>query len=88
MSTNVKNYVAMTGMSLDSVWATDAEIMATASLIGCNILVHSNFGSSTQWLTYPASFSLNRLTDNAIHIENVSAHFNVVINVVADEQLK
>ena len=39
---NVKDYmyVATTGMCNDGVWATDAEIMATANLLGVDMIIY------------------------------------------------
>ena len=46
-----------------------------------NSRVYTHFGHSKQWLTYPASFDLSILTEDALYLENLSEHFNVVINV-------
>lgn len=78
---NVDEYLSTSKMSQDGVWATDAEIMATASLIGSDIVVYAKAGQTMQWLRYPASFSLQKQTDHAIYLENQCEHFNVVISV-------
>ena len=78
LNQNVNDYVTDSGISLDGVWVTDAEVMATASLIGCDIAVYTKVGHSMQWLTYPASFSLQSLTNHVLYLEHVSEHFNVV----------
>ena len=66
----------------DGVWATDAEIMATASLLECDIEVYAKAGKSMKWLRYTASFSLDKLTDHAIYLQKLREHFYVVNNVV------
>ena len=84
LNQNVDEFVTASGISQDGVWATDAEVMATASLMGCDIAliaVHTKVGQSMQWLTYPARFSLQSLTDHALYLENVSEHFGVVTSV-------
>lgn len=47
LNQNVEDYV-----SASSVWETDAEIMATANLLGCHVVAHSQVGDSKDWLTY------------------------------------
>lgn len=79
---NVSDYIAQSQVSRQGVWATDAEIMATASLIGCDVIVYSKFGNSMEWLTYPASFSLGTKTEYALYLQNNSDHFNVVLTVL------
>ena len=62
------------------MWATDAEVMATASLLGCDIVVNTKVGETMQWLPYSGGFSLWQFTEQALYQQNVSDHFNVVIN--------
>ena len=75
---NVNDYVTASGISLDEVWATDAEVMATASLICYDVAVYTKVGYSMQKLKYPISSSLQSMTDHTLYLENVSEHFNVV----------
>ena len=56
-------------------------IMATASLLGIDIVVYTQMGPAKEWLTYPTSFSLCTQSDNAIYLENLGDHFNPVISV-------
>ena len=79
---NPHEYVEESDMTKGGIWATDAEIMATANLLGCDILVYSMKGGSMDWLNHPASFSLQNITDLALYIENENNHYDVVINVV------
>ena len=58
LNQNVNEYVNTSGISRDGVWATNAEIMATANLLSCDIVIHTKVGDSMEWLTYPASFNL------------------------------
>ena len=81
LSQNVNEYVNTSGISREGVWATDAEIMATANLLGCDIVIHTKVGDSVDWLTYPASFNLQSTTEQALYLENKHDHFNVVISV-------
>ena len=81
MSDNMENYLDKSGMVEDSVWATDAEILATANLLNCDISVWSAFGTDLQWQRYPASMTYKRETDKSMYLENLGNHFNVVISV-------
>ena len=81
MNQAVLSYLKKTPMQDNGVWATDAEIMATASLLGIDISVYCKVGECMQWLTYPASFNLNDQTSTAIYLENTGVHFNPVTAV-------
>ena len=81
MNQRVSTYLEQTSMDKNGIWATDAEIMATASLLGIDIAVYTQMGPAKEWLTYPASFSLYTQSDNAIYLENLGDHFNPVISV-------
>ncbi|KAL8610943.1 hypothetical protein ACOMHN_042560 [Nucella lapillus] len=74
-------YISASRMEDMGTWATDIEVVATANLLGCDIIVHSKYGEEMRWLRYPASFSLRQKTDTAIYLENRSDHFNVVLSV-------
>ena len=66
-----------------SVNDTDAEMLATASLFGIDIVLHSKVADCMEWLRYPASFSNERTSDFAIYLKNISDHlnFNLVIGI-------
>ena len=81
LNQSVNNYVNLSSMARNGVWATDAEIMATASLLEHDIVVYTKSGDSLQWLTFPSSFTLTNTSMTALYLENLSEHFNVVINV-------
>ena len=61
--------------------ATDAEMLAPASLLDIDIVAHSKVADDMKWLRYPASFSNERTSDFAIYIQNISEHLNLVISV-------
>jgi len=50
-------------MDRDSVWATDAEIISTANLLGCDINVCCKVGEKLNWQRFPAQFTLSQSTD-------------------------
>ena len=77
----VNEYIASSKMENPCVWATDAEIMAAASLLGTDIVVYYKVGKKMQWLTYPASFNIGDTTVTAIYLVNRNNHFDVVIDV-------
>ena len=81
LNQNVNEYLNTSDISRDGVWATDAEIMATANLLSCDIVIHTKVGHSMDWLTYPASFNLQSTTEHALYLENKHDHFDVVISV-------
>ena len=59
----VNDYLRESSMNSNGTWATNAEIMATASLLGIDIVVHSKVADRMEWLRYPASFSNERTGD-------------------------
>jgi hypothetical protein len=65
LSTNVRKYLNESGMENNGTWATDAEIMAAASLLRTDIVVYAQHGLSFGWLSYPASYTLSKKTDDA-----------------------
>ena len=56
---DVNEYINNSGISGAGVWTTNAEIMATANLLSCDIIIHTKFDASMDRLTYPASLNLN-----------------------------
>ena len=82
LNQNVNDYVATSGMCNDGVWATDAEITATANLLGVDITIYGKYGKEMRWLTYPASFSLSSTTPQAFYLEHTGNHFNGVLGVL------
>ncbi|XP_071092712.1 uncharacterized protein [Haliotis cracherodii] len=78
---NVTKYLNSSRMAENGVWATDAEIMATASLLQTDIVVYTHYGKELKWLCYPASFTLEKLSIGAVYLTNLHEHFDVVINV-------
>ena len=68
-------------MADDGVWATDAEILATASLLKTDVVVYSRYGENFRCLRYPASFKLDKRSAEAVYLANLNEHFNVVISV-------
>ena len=81
LNQSVNDYMTASAMDKCGVWATDEEIMATASLISTDIIVYAKHGKNMQWLIYPASFSLQETTETAIYLENRSDHFSAVLGV-------
>ena len=81
LNQNVEEYIHISGISRDGVWATDAEILATANLLRLDIVVYTKVGDSMDWLTYPASFDLQSTTEHGLYLQNQNGHFDVVISV-------
>ncbi|KAM4026801.1 CD226 antigen [Anomaloglossus baeobatrachus] len=61
---DMNEYVNISGISCDGVWTTDAEIMATANLLSCDIVIHTKVGDTMDWLTYPANYNLKSTTEH------------------------
>jgi hypothetical protein len=79
---NMKKYLNDSNMLMDGVWATDAEILATASLLKTDILVHTSYGcDGKKWLRYPASFSLDMTSQDVILLEHSNEHFEPVLSL-------
>ena len=75
-------YISHSGISNDCIWATDKEIMTTANLLECDIVVYTLRGNTKQWLTYPASFSILKTIDRKVYLENVGeTHYDVVTHI-------
>ena len=81
LNQSVNYYLRENSMNSYGTWATDSEMMATAILLGIDIVVHSKIADCMDWLRYPASFSNERTSDFAIYLENISEHLNLVISV-------
>lgn len=81
MGTTVENYLRCSNMEKEGVWATDNEILASASLLNVDIVVYANYGSQLKWLRYPSSLCLDSHSNEAIFLSNESGvHFNVVLS--------
>lgn len=50
MNANTDSYLNNSNMCSLGVWATDAELMATAIYTGCDIIVYAHFGATFKWL--------------------------------------
>ena len=80
MNQSVITYLSENGMSDNTTWATDAEIIGYASFMGIDIKVYSKYGEELKRLTYPCSLTLTQLIEHAIFLDNSTAsHFNVVL---------
>jgi len=66
----------------DSVWATDAEIISTANLLGCDINVYCKVGEKLNWQRFPGQFTLSQSTDAGLYLDNSSGnHYDVILSV-------
>lgn len=86
LSTKMATYLDNTGMMMDGVWATDAEILATSFTLGIDIMIYGTHGNDRAWLR----FNLAECEDNAcvplvplpaIYLISTGDHFNVVNDV-------
>lgn len=81
LNQNVVQYVNNSRIFCEGVWATDAEIMATANLLRTDIVIYTEVGQAMDWSRYPASFSLQAATKHALYLVNKHNHFDDVISV-------
>lgn len=73
---NVHKYLSESHIN-KGVWATDAEILTTSNLFGVDIHVYCDYGSTKDWLTYPAALCFSQKKCGRILFANI----NVVLNV-------
>ena len=79
---NPSNYLNESALIEDGTWATEAEIVATANLLGHDIYTYSKYGDCMKWMNHPASLSLQNSTEYALYIDHVNSnHYDVVISV-------
>ena len=65
-----------------STWATHVEILACANLLEHDIITFKQSGSKKKWLTHSAQFSIKKLSDYALYLDNVQDnHYEVVISI-------
>ena len=79
-------------MVVSGTWATEVEILATASMLATNICVYSPYGRDSannkvyKWITYRPLYGLNpvnglRQSRKTIYITNMSDHYAPVYNI-------
>ncbi len=78
---NGKTYLEESRMTDSGVWATDAELLACAAFIGCDIIVYAKMGAFSEWLRYPASLSLSDPSPNCLLMVNKGNHFEAVTSL-------
>ena len=78
----VTDYLNISSMDRDGVWATDADIISTANLLGCDINVYCKVGEKLKWQRFPSQFTLSHPTDACLYIDNSSGdHYNAILSV-------
>ena len=82
ISKTVTTYLCDTQMANDGTWATDVEIVATATLLQTTIYVFSDVNCQRRWYKYKALLSKEDGCYNQnIYITNVNQHFERVVDV-------
>ena len=82
LAKDVVYYINNSNMENNGTWATDAEIMSSANLVGMDIIMYVKSGKCFNWLIYPASFTLKKRSEYAIYLTNIDNHFDVILSVV------
>ena len=71
-----------TEMKKVTTWATHVEIIACANLLEHDIVTYKQSGNKKKWLTHSAQFSIAKLSDHALYLDNVlDKHYEVVISI-------
>ena len=77
--TTMMQYLKKTKMCNLSVWVTEMEIIATASMLHTTIYVYSPSGATNKWLRHQPEVAFNDTHHNeAIYITNINSHFETV----------
>ena len=65
----------------NGTWATDIEIVATATLLQTDIFTYVSYGNKGQrWLKYGPLFPIDaELSNNAIYLINRNNHFELYV---------
>lgn len=74
-------YINETSMNASGTWATDTEIVATATLLQTSVYVFSTYVSTRKWLRYDPLFTVDNVKsfEEGIYLTNLNEHFNRVI---------
>jgi len=78
----VATYLSDTQMNKEETWATDVEIVATATLLKTTIYVYSDVNSPSKWYKHQPLFQCvgSQCSEN-MYITNVQNHFERVVSV-------
>ncbi|CAG2192523.1 unnamed protein product [Mytilus edulis] len=79
-SETVNEYMKRTNMIEDNVWGTELEIIAAADLLKTDIFTYLE----GKWIKYSSKqiCSKNNVNDQAIYLNNVGNHYEVVLSVL------
>ena len=81
LNKNVTDYLNSSSMD-NGVWATDAEIIPTANLLGCDINVYCKMGEKLNWQRFPAQFTLS----HRCRVDSVcSCHCTLSIRILSTQ---
>jgi hypothetical protein len=79
---DVKIYVEESEMCVDGIWATDTEIIATATMLETNIVIFTKVGSCWKWLPYsPVDGATSH--NCQVYLVNKGHHYDLVLDVRA-----
>ena len=78
----VTTYLSDTQMSKEGTWATDVEIVATATLLQTTIYVYSEVNNPRKWYKHQPLFQCagSQCSEN-MYITNIQNHFERVVSV-------
>lgn len=66
LNKSIDKYLDESKMIKDSVWATDADILATAFVLQADIVVFANHRFNKEWLRFCTSLIISNETEDAI----------------------
>ena len=75
-------YIQDTSMNASVTWATDIEIVATATLLQTSIYVCTTTSSTTEWQKHDPLFKVDgiEIFEKNIYLTNLNQHFKRVIS--------
>jgi len=78
-----KTYIQNSSMSENGTWATENEIVATATILQTTIFVYALCGESYKWLKYDPLFDITgvKKSSDCIYLINSNDHFKRVLDV-------
>jgi hypothetical protein len=83
------DYINQTSMNVNGTWATDTEIVATATWLQTTIYVYTAYASGNKWLKHEPLFSVEGIIvfDQCVYMTNLHDHFKRVIATACDAEM-
>ena len=76
--TSVEQHLETSKMASETVWATDIEIHAAATMLQTPIMVYSKYGSCFKWLKFAPLNNAFSHADESVYLVNASDHYEPI----------